>query len=88
MKYTYEIIKVDEAARVMEVVYTHPVHGSYHVGVRLPYADENLLTLVNSAAPLGIWKSMEKQVQIPPTGLRGEAKTETRSNNSSNEVLL
>lgn len=88
MKYTYEIIKVDEAARVMEVVYTHPKHGLQHVGVRLPYEGENLTDLIRSAAPIAIWKAKEKPVFVPDVGVKGELDADPISNSSSNEVLL
>jgi len=89
MIYTYEIIRVDEAARAMEVVYTHEVHGSIHVGARLPFEGEPLESVIRQFAPIGHWRDFETPVSIPQTGASGAIEEATSSEPfASNEVQL
>jgi len=70
--YTYEIISVDEAARVMEVVYTSPDYGIMHVGARLPYQGETVEQVVAMFAPVQEWRLRDLQVVVPGVGASGE----------------
>jgi predicted DNA-binding protein (UPF0251 family) len=69
--YTYEIVAVDEAARVMEVVYTAEGHPTQHVGARLPYEGESLEAVIGMYAPVAFWEEQKKEVVIPSVGLTG-----------------
>lgn len=88
MKYTYEIIKVDETSRAMEVVYAHEKHGKQHVGVRLPLEGETLSDVIRQAAPTSQWQSLEKSVFVPEVGISGEIEDAPRTIDTGNEVLL
>lgn len=69
--YSYEIIKVDQAARVMEVVYSSPGRQSMHVGVRIPRADEDLHAVIYAASPVAYWLEQEAQLQTVEVGATG-----------------
>jgi hypothetical protein len=69
--YTYKVISVDEAARVMEVVYSAEGFPTQHIGVRLPYLGESLVDVVQMYAPLRFWEEMQMPVVAPPLGTQG-----------------
>lgn len=69
--YTYEIVKVDEAARCMEVVYTADGHQTMHIGARLPYEGETLEAVIATFSPVALWEETQKQVMLPTVGTTG-----------------
>lgn len=69
--YTYEVIKVDEAARCMEVVYSAEGHQTLHIGARLPYAGETLEAIIAMYAPVAYWEERQRQVLLPTVGATG-----------------
>ena len=69
--YRYEIIKVDEAARCMEVVYSSEGRQSMHIGARLPFEGETLEEVIEMHAPVPLWMQQETPVQIPAVGTSG-----------------
>lgn len=69
--YSYEVIAVDEAARVMEVVYTSEGRPPVHMGARLPYQGETLDMVIEMYAPIAFWRERDfviAPVQIGVTG--------------------
>jgi hypothetical protein len=66
--YNYEIISVDEASRVMEVVYTSEGRQTMHIGARLPYVGESLEAVINMFAPVNYWREQAAQVVVPALG--------------------
>jgi len=72
ISYTYEIIRVDQQARVMEVVYTAPGRQTMHVGARLPYVGETIEAVVEMYAPVRHWEQAEAEVLTPEIGTTGE----------------
>ncbi len=75
IKYTYEIINVDEAARCMEVVYSSNNRQTLHIGTRLPYEGESVEDVIRAYAPVAYWQDREKRVVPPSMGLSGEIDT-------------
>lgn len=71
IEYTYEIIAVDEAAKVMEIVYTSPDRPTMHISARLPYVGESLDALVSMYSPVRFWEEQEMQVKLPTVGTKG-----------------
>lgn len=69
--YTYEIIKVDEVARCMEVVYTAEGHPTMHIGTRLPFADETLESVVRQYEPIRYWVEQQRGISVPTVGEAG-----------------
>jgi hypothetical protein len=69
--YTYKIIKVDEAARCMEVVYSANGHQTMHIGARLPYEGESLEAVIKMYAPVPFWVELATPVVVPQVGLTG-----------------
>lgn len=90
MKYTYEITRVDEQARVMEITYTHEVHGSILVGARLPFEGESLEEIIRAYSPAAYWRELELPVVIPSTGILGEIdeSPQPQPQNLRGEVIL
>jgi len=71
MQYTYEIVKVDEASRCMEIVYSADGHQTMHVSARLPFVGETLETIVDMHSPVPLWIELAKSVQVPTVGVQG-----------------
>ena len=68
ISYTYEIIKVDPQARVMEVVYSSPGRQTMHIGARLPYVGESLEAVIDMFSPVAFWREQEAEVVVPELG--------------------
>jgi len=75
IKYTYEIINVDEAARCMEVVYSSNNRQTLHIGTRLPYEGESVEEVIRAYAPVAYWEEKERRVVLPNAGISGEVDT-------------
>jgi hypothetical protein len=71
MLYNYEIIKVDEAARCMEVVYTSEGYQTMHIGARLPYEGDTLEDIVKMYAPVRYWEEQNTPVLTVSAGQTG-----------------
>lgn len=71
IQYTYEIIKVDEAARCMEVIYSAEGHQTMHIGARLPYVGESLESVIAMFAPVAYWEEQTRPVALPEVGVSG-----------------
>lgn len=71
IQYTYSVVKVDEAARVMEVVYTAAGRQTMHIGARLPYAGESLEAVAEMYAPVAYWLEQEAQLAYVEVGASG-----------------
>jgi hypothetical protein len=71
IEYTYEIIKVDEADRCMEVVYKSDGRQTMHIGARLPFVGETLESIVEMFSPVAYWTSLETPVVVPSIGSGG-----------------
>lgn len=71
ISYSYEIVSVNQQARVMEVVYTSPGRQTMHIGARLPYQGEAIETIVQMYAPLRYWQEQEAAVVVPSVGATG-----------------
>ena len=68
ISYTYEIIKVDPDARVMEVVYSSPGRQTMHISARLPYVGESLEAVIDMFSPVAFWREQEAEVVAPALG--------------------
>lgn len=88
MKYTYKITGVDEQSRVMDVVYTHEVHGSILVGARLPFEGESLEQVIRSFSPVPRWVELEMPIVVPNEGLSGEIDETPITQPLQDEVVL
>jgi len=71
IQYTYEIVKVDAAARCMEVVYSAVGHQTMHIGARLPFQGESLESVIAMYAPVAHWESLIAPVLVPTVGQSG-----------------
>lgn len=71
IEYSYQIVRVDEAARVMEVVYSATGRQTMHIGARLPYVGESLEDVVAMYSPVRYWEEQELTVVIPEVGTSG-----------------
>lgn len=71
ISYEFEIVLVDEAARVMEVLYTVEGKPPHRVGARLPYDGESVEAVVAMYSPAALWLEQEQVVIVPPVGTRG-----------------
>lgn len=72
IRYSYEIISVDNAARSMEVVYTSEQYGVMHIGARLPFEGESLEHVIAVFAPIQEWRQRDLGVVAPAPGTAGE----------------
>lgn len=85
--YTYKIVRVDEAARCMEIVYTSPGRQPVLVGARLPYAGESVETVVKMYSPVPRWQLEDLEVQIPNVGMVGDVGIESFSKPTLKQFL-
>lgn len=69
--YNYEIISVDQASRVMEVVYTAEGRQTMHISARLPYVGETTEGVVRTYAPVAYWIEQDQQTEMVQVGLSG-----------------
>lgn len=60
--YTYEVLRVDADARVMELVYQSEGRQPVHIGARMPYVGETLDAVARMYAPVAWWREQETQV--------------------------
>lgn len=87
IQYTYEIIKVDEAARSMEVVYSAEGHQTMHIGARLPFEGESLEDVIRAFAPVPLWLELAQPVQVPMVGAKGTLAPETPSEPDFSDLI-
>lgn len=71
IEYTYEIVRVDEPARCMEIVFTSAGRETTHIGARLPFEGEALEDVVKMYAPIRYWQDQERQMVAPAVGATG-----------------
>lgn len=71
IEYTYEITRVDETARCMDVVYSAQGHQTMHIGARLPYEGESLESVIEMFSPVGYWLQQAAAVVVPTVGQSG-----------------
>lgn len=94
IRYSYNIISVDHAARCMEVVYSSDGRQTMHIGARLPYENETLESVIAMYAPIAYWIEQEQQVQAPVVLTTGELEyapsvdTEVLAHTKRNSLLL
>ena len=75
--YNFEVLAVDQAARVMEVVYTSEGRQTMHVGARLPYEGETLESVIAMYAPVAYWQSQDAVTQAVNVGESGSLTVDT-----------
>ena len=73
--YTYEIIRVDEDARCMEVVYAAEGHQTMHISTRLPFVGESLEAVIRMYAPVVAWLEALRSPSVPAVGTTGSVDT-------------
>lgn len=69
--YTYEIINVDPAAKVMEIVYSSEGRQTMHISARMPYVGESLEAVVQMYSPVAYWLEQEMAVADVQQGVSG-----------------
>lgn len=72
VEYTYEITRVDPAAKAMDITYTSPVYGSLVVGARMPWEGESLEDIVRMFSPVRYWLEKSTPVAEVPAGASGQ----------------
>lgn len=71
IQYTYEIVKVDEAANSMEVVYTANGYPTQHIGMPLPLEGSAVEAVIQYYAPTAFWMNEVTPRVIPQLGATG-----------------
>lgn len=71
IKYTYEIINVDEKARCMEIIYRSNGRKEMHISARLPWEGESLEAVIDSFSPVAYWQEQERPIQSVQVGKTG-----------------
>lgn len=72
MKYNYQVISVDTPNRVMEVRYEAEGFPPMNVSCRLPFVDEDLISVIRMYSPVAYWKQLVAEVQDVNVGEVGE----------------
>lgn len=76
MIYTYKIESINEDLNIMEVVYTHDIHGETTVSMEIPYTDYDLDLYIQMHAPKKVWDRNEKTRMLVAPGTVGEIQEE------------
>jgi hypothetical protein len=90
IEYKYEITRVDETARCMDVVYSAEGHQTMYIGARLPYEGESLQAVVDMFSPVAYWLEQTASVVVPAVGESGTINTpvvETLESAKSKKLL-
>jgi hypothetical protein len=90
IEYKYEITRVDETARCMDVVYSAEGHQTMYIGARLPYEGESLQAIVDMFSPVAYWLEQTASVVVPAVGESGTINTpvvETLESAKSKKLL-
>ena len=67
--YTWQIVRVDEAARAFEVRYEAVGHQVMHVGMPVPRAGQALQDVIAQYAPLDYWREQQEPLgDLPAVG--------------------
>lgn len=72
ISYTYEITRVDPDAKVMDILYTSPEHGTMLVGARMPWEGETVDMIANMYSPVRNWVEQTLAVAPVAVGASGE----------------
>ena len=71
MEYTYEVLEIDSSNKSMVVVYRSNGCSDITVGVRTPFTNETLETVIRMYAPIQSWQDETKEHSVPPVGATG-----------------
>jgi len=71
IEFSYEIVRVDEKAKCMEIVYSAPGYETFFISARLPFLDETLENVIRSFAPIQRWVESSMEVTVPEIGIKG-----------------
>ena len=71
INYTYEITRVDPAAKAMDITYTSEQYGTITVGARMPWDGETVEDVVRMFSPVNFWLEQEKPVGQVWLGYQG-----------------
>lgn len=66
--FSYEITRVDEEFKCMDVTYSADGYETLFIGVRLPFDGEQLEDVIRDYAPLSYWEESKKKVVVPSLG--------------------
>jgi len=81
--YKYEIKKVDDISKIMEVEYSSLGYNNITVSMPLPYTDISVEDHIRTYAPLHHWEMSKKTYQDVSAGVVGII--EHRPNNNSHD---
>ena len=88
INYTYEVLKVDEAARCMEILYKAPGHQDVLMSARLPFVGETVEDMVRCYSPERHWLEKTYQVVVPAVGKKGNRPANPGQGTPPNQVNL
>ena len=71
MEYTYEVLEIDSSNRSMLVIYRSNGCSDITVGVRTPFINETLETVIRMYAPIPAWQDETKEYSVPVVGDTG-----------------
>ena len=72
MKYSYEILSVDESAKMMEVKFFSENETDVIVSCDIPLAGVDIKAHLNNYAPIQFWELRTAVVQSPVAGSTGD----------------
>ena len=72
ISYTYEIIRVDPDAKVMDILYSSPEYGTTLVGARMPWDGEAVEQIAQMYSPVRSWIERTLPVAAVSAGASGD----------------
>ena len=86
ISYNYEIKRVDEEFKVMDVEYASAGLSSVTVSARLPFTGESVADVVDAFAPFGVWAMESATYDVPSVGVSG-SKVAIATDTKTEEIL-
>lgn len=72
MKFSYEIVSVNETAKSMDVRFSAEGHDDILIGMPMPKEGEDIRNLMAAFAPIPMWQQRAAVVQSVSSGTTGE----------------
>ena len=78
IKFSYEVVSVDNATHEMTVKYSADNYPSMNIRIPFPVAPDTVDDQCIAAAPTYEWKRLAGQLDIPTVGAKGVSGTEDK----------
>ena len=71
IEFTYEVISVDNANKMMTVLYSAANYPTVEESIPFPVLPVTVEEAIEGAAPIGRWRVLSNQYALPSVGISG-----------------